>query len=30
VGIKVCYSEPVVGNHGVNAMSVGVNYDELC
>jgi hypothetical protein len=30
VGIKVCYSEPVVGNHGVNAMSVGVNSDELC
>ena len=30
VGIKVCYSDSVVVNHAVNAMSVGVNYDELC
>jgi hypothetical protein len=30
VGIMVCYSEPVVGNHGVNIVPVCVNHDELC
>jgi hypothetical protein len=30
VEIMVCYSEPVVGNHGVNAVPVGVNHCELC
>jgi hypothetical protein len=25
----VCYDEPVVGNHGVNAVPVGVIHGEL-
>jgi hypothetical protein len=30
LGINMCYSEPVVGNHGVNPMPVGVNHDAFC
>ena len=26
MGIMVCYAEPVVGNHGVNDVPVGVNH----
>ena len=29
MGIIVCYDEPVVGNHGVNAVPVGVTHGEL-
>ena len=30
MGIMVCCSEPVVENHGVNAVPVGVIHGELC
>ena len=30
MGIMVCFAEQVVGNHGVNAVPVGVNHGELC
>ena len=29
VGIMVCYDDQVVGNHGVNAVPVGVIHGEL-
>jgi hypothetical protein len=30
VWIMVCFSEPLVGNHDMNAPPVGVNHGELC
>ena len=30
MGIMVCYVEPVAGNHGVNAVPVGMIHGELC
>ena len=29
MGIMVCYAEPVVGNHGVNAVPVGVHHSVV-